>query len=188
MRITERDLQDNLICSFGYHDAKVLELEENGKDVTILLMDGWCEGQIDQITFTNCKIKKQYDLVGSEIYQLDDIHKSEKFKWYMSFLVWVDGDLLEKVEVESDNIISKKYQINADVREKIKKENNIIFEELKQLIEQMSVDTIEALKSDEYKIVESEILSSRKKDVLMEDFNNYYLVKEENLNEEILGK
>ncbi len=188
MSISERNLRNNLIGSFAYHDAKILKLEENGKDVTMIFTDGWVEGQIDQIIFTNCKIKYQYDFVGSEIYQLDGIYKDETSKWYMSFLIWIDGDLLEKVEVEAENIISKEYQIKDSVRDEIKEENNTIFEELKQLINQMGINNIEKLKSKEYKSAENKILSTRKKDVMMEDFDNYVLVSEEDLNQEIYGK
>lgn len=189
MIISERDLNNNLVCSFAYHDAKILNLEENGNEVTMLFTDGWNEGQMDQITFTNCKITYQYDFVGSIIYQLDDIHKSGKF-WHMSFLIWTDGNLLEKVVVEAENIISKKYQLKENISDEIKKEDNMVFEELMQLVNRMGISgkNLEKLKSEEYKSAESKILSSRKKGEMIEDINNYDLVSEEDLNKEIHDK
>lgn len=189
MIISEGDLCNNLVGSFAYHDAKILKLEENGNDETMLFTDGWNEGQMDQITFTNCKITYQYDFVGSVIYQLDDIHKSGKF-WHMSFLIWTDGDLLEKVVVEAENIISRKYQLKENISDEMKKEDDLVFEELKKLINQMGISgkNIEIFKSEEYKSAESEILNSRKKGEMIEDINNYDLVSEEDLNKEIHDK
>lgn len=160
MIISEKNLDNNLVSSFAYHDAEILKLEENGKDVTILLKDGWVEGQIDQITFSNCKFKCQNDLVGNVIYQLDNICQMGESKWYMSFLVWLEGNTLEKVEVQAENIISKKYQLKDNIETEIKKEDNTVFEEIKKLINKMGITDINdlaKLESEEYKSAERKI-------------------------------
>lgn len=191
MIISEKNLDNNLVSSFAYHDAEILKLEKSGKDVTILLKDGWVEGQIDQITFSNCKFKCQNDLVGNVIYQLDNICQMGESKWYMSFLVWLEGNTLEKVEVQAENIISKKYQLKDNIETEIKKEDNTVFEEIKKLINKMGITDINdlaKLESEEYKSAERKIWKSRKKYKILNNINNYVLVSEEDLNKEIYGK
>lgn len=191
MIISEKNLDNNLVSSFAYHDAEILKLEESGKDVTILLKDGWIEGQIDQIIFSNCKFKCQNDLVGNVIYQLDNICQMGESKWYMSFLVWLEGNTLEKVEVQAENIISKKYQLKDNIETEIKKEDNTVFEEIKKLINKMGITDINdlaKLESEEYKSAERKIWKSRKKYKILNNINNYVLVSEEDLNKEIYGK
>lgn len=191
MIISEKNLDNNLVSSFAYHDAEILKLEESGQDVTILLKDGWVEGQIDQITFSNCKFKCQNDLVGNVIYQLDNICQMGESKWYMSFLVWLEGNTLEKVEVQAENIISKKYQLKDNIETEIKKEDNTVFEEIKKLINKMGITDINdlaKLESEEYKSAERKIWKSKKKYKILNNINNYVLVSEEDLNKEIYGK
>lgn len=191
MIISEKNLEKKLVSSFAYHDAEILKLEESGQDVTILLKDGWVEGQIDQITFSNCKFKCQNDLVGNVIYQLDNICQMGESKWYMSFLVWLEGNTLEKVEVQAENIISKKYQLKDNIETEIKKEDNTVFEEIKKLINKMGItdiNDIAKLESEEYKSAERKIWKSRKKYKILNNINNYVLVSEEDLNKEIYGK
>lgn len=191
MIISEKNLEKKLVSSFAYHDAEILKLEESGQDVTILLKDGWVEGQIDQITFSNCKFKCQNDLVGNVIYQLDNICQIGESKWYMSFLVWLEGNTLEKVEVQAENIISKKYQLKDNIETEIKKEDNTVFEEIKKLINKMGItdiNDIAKLESEEYKSAERKIWKSRKKYKILNNINNYVLVSEEDLNKEIYGK
>lgn len=150
MQITARNLQDNLITEFSYHDATIIKVEKNNTDVTILFKDGFNEGQFNELKFINCKIVNKNDLKNRTIYQLDDLVNFGRTKWYMSFLVWVDGGLLEQVRTESDNIIAKKYEI---------KENLL-----------------------------SNIYNFSEKQAILSDFNNYTLVREEDLNKETYDK
>ena len=117
MHVSEKDLRDNLIMDFSYHDAEIIKVSKNKKDVTILLDDGFNEGQNDELKFINCEFSHKNDLENRIIYQLDDLVNFDRNIWHMSFLVWVDGNLLEKVVIEADNIISKKYDNGNVVQE-----------------------------------------------------------------------
>lgn len=111
----KKDLKGKLIMDFNYHDAQIMQIDKNNNNIKFLLNDGY-ESQINELNFINCEIINQYDLENRIIYQLEDLVKFDS-KWYMSFLVWTDDNLLEKVEIEADNIISKKYEFNQNIED-----------------------------------------------------------------------
>lgn len=112
MQINKKDLNNKLITKFSYHDAIILKVTKNNNDITILLKDGWIDEQVNEIKFINSEIKHQFELEDREIYQLDDLVYFDK--WFMSFLVWANNGLLEKIEFSANNIISKKYETNTN--------------------------------------------------------------------------
>lgn len=112
MQINKKDLNNKLIMDFSYHDAIILKVTKNNNDITILLKDGWIDEQINEIKFIDSEIEHQFELEDRDIYQLDDLVYFDK--WYMSFLVWTDNGLLEKIELSANNIISKKYETKTN--------------------------------------------------------------------------
>lgn len=112
MQINKKDLNNKLITKFSYHDAIILKVTKTNNDITILLKDGWIDEQVNEIKFINSEIKHQFELEDREIYQLDDLVYFDK--WFMSFLVWANNGLLEKIEFSANNIISKKYETKTN--------------------------------------------------------------------------
>ena len=90
----------------------------------LILSDGWNPEQINEIRFINYQIDSKNDLNGREIYQLSDLLAFKNNKYYMELLIWydeVEGNIVEVVKIESENIISKKYKDG-----KIEEENLMI--------------------------------------------------------------
>ena len=125
MQINKKDLNNKLIMDFSYHDAIILKVTKNNNDITILLKDGWIDEQINEIKFIDSEIEHQFELEDREIYQLDDLVYFDK--WFMSFLVWANNGLLEKIELSANNIISKKYETKTN---KIFENKSLIYNNL----------------------------------------------------------
>lgn len=184
MQITERDLQDNLITEFGYHDGTILKVTKDKKDVKILLRDGYNQEQINELNFMNCKFNCQNDLEGCTIYQLDDLVNFGRSKWNMSFLVWVEGGLLEKVDIEADNIISKKYC----VKENLLEDEGTFEEQLEEVKKQIGEITVRKLQTKKVNDLLTKIFKVEEREALLSDISNYILVSEEDLNNETYDK
>jgi len=184
MQINKNDLRSSLIMDFSYHDALITKVIRNEKDITILLIDGWNEGQINELNFINCKNKFQYDLENRTIYQLDDFVYFEKKGWYMSFLVWIKDGLLEKVYIEADNIISKKYKI----KENLLVDESSFKEKLDEVKKHIGKITLEELKKNKMEDLLNKIFCVKEKESLIMDINNYTLINEEDLNEKYIIK
>ena len=185
MQITERDLQDNLITDFGYHDGTILKVTKDKKDVKILFRDGYDDKQINELNFINCKFNCQNDLEDCIIYQLDDLVSFGSGKWNMSFLVFVEGGLLEKVDIEADNIILKKYCIKENLLEAEGAFEEQL-EEIKMIISKIVLKTIQNKKIQD--LLLDKIFQIKKRKAILSDFNNYILVSEEDLNKETYDK
>lgn len=181
MQINRMDLQNKLITDFEYHDAIIIKVTKNVNDVTILLKDGWNEGKIDELNFINCKINHRFDLENREIYQLDDIAYFEKSGWHMSFLIWTDEGLLEKVIIESENIIAKKYEIKENLFQPEKDFKKLMKKIKKQIGECES--TCEKLQDQEIQKLFDDAL--KKRETLLFDINNYKFTQKEDLNKEM---
>lgn len=183
MQINMRDLEGKLIVEFGYHDSKIIKVAKNKKDITILLKDGY-EEQMDELVFVNAYINNEYDLEDRIIYQLEDLVYFEGSGWHMSFLIWTDDNLLEKVTVEAKNIISKKYQLKENVFGSETDYEN----KLNQLTQQLGGLTTETVRSDKFENLIEKIFHVKENEKILSDINNYILNSEEDLNEETQTK
>ena len=179
MQINLRDLQNKLIMDFNYHDAKILNVTNNDNDVTILLNDGF-NTQLDELTFINSNISYQFNLKNRIIYQLDDLVYFEKAGWHMSFLVWTSDNLLEKVVVESKNIISKKYQIKNNILDDL----DDFEEKASEINNQIGEINVKKLQDKKAQKLLDKIFQVNEREKILSDINNYTLSKEENLNNE----
>lgn len=183
MQINCKDLSDKLIIDFNYHDAQIVKVIKNSKDITFILKDGFNENQIDELNFINCEIEHQYPLEDRIIYQLDDLVKFHDSKWFMSFLVWTDNGLLEKILIDADNIISRKYEDNKYI-ENLGNSKNEVESNIKEIENIIGELTVDKLRDEKNQSLFNKIFNNKKHNIL-DDFNNYKLVKEEDLNNEV---
>lgn len=117
MNIRFKDLGKTLIGNLNCYDGKILKVKNENNNIIITFLDGCNDNQINELLFVNCNKKFKYKLEDREIYQLDDLVHFERSNWSMSFLIWMnegDCELLEKVQLGADNIITKTY-INGDL-------------------------------------------------------------------------
>lgn len=115
-----KELENALIKKISYHDGEILEIKYIDNNLILKFTDGWNVGQVNELIFVNGKENSEYDLVDRCIYQLDDLVSFAKNKWDMSLLVWMketSGMLLEKVNFEATDIITKIYDNNVLVEE-----------------------------------------------------------------------
>lgn len=113
MQIKYKDLKDKLIYEFNFHDAKILNIQENGKYTVLILKDGFVPGQINELCFLNANISSSSSLENRYIYQLENLVRLDEFDWHMSLLIWtdeLDSEELERVDIHAKNIICKKYK------------------------------------------------------------------------------
>ena len=96
----------------------------------------------------------------------------------MSFLVWTKDNLLEKIEIEAGNIISKEYEIKENLLEHDCNPDEI----LGNIEKQFGEINPEMLQNKDF----LDFLDKRNKEreALLSDFDNYTLISEEDLNKE----
>lgn len=107
-----KELNNALIKKISYHDGEILEIKYIDNKLILKFIDGWNVGQVNELIFINGKENSKYDLVNRCIYQLDDLVSFTKNRWDMSLLVWMkesSGALLEKVNFEASDIVTKVY-------------------------------------------------------------------------------
>lgn len=107
-----KELENALIRNISYHDGEILEIKYIDNNLILKFADGWNVGQVNELIFVNGKETSKYDLVGRWIYQLDDLVSLTKNDWDMSLLIWMkesSGELIEKVNFEATDIITKVY-------------------------------------------------------------------------------
>lgn len=110
---------ESIIHKLSYHDAEIIDITYNDNNLILKINDGWNIGQVNELVFVNGKENSKYDLLNRFIYQFDNIEKNDEF-YNFSLLIWMkelDGMLLEKVNIEANDIIVSIYD-NDELIEK----------------------------------------------------------------------
>ena len=110
---------ESIIHKLSYHDAEIIDITYSDNNLILKMNDGWNIGQVNEMVFVNGKENSKYDLLNRFIYQFDNIDKNDEF-YNLSLLIWMkelDGMLLEKVNIEANDIIVSIYD-NDELIEK----------------------------------------------------------------------
>jgi len=176
MQINSTDLRDKLIMNINYHDSKILKVTKKNNNITIMLKDDY-QPHINELIFVNSEINSQNDLEGRIIYQFEDLVKFDQSKWHMSLLIWAkEEDLLEKINIEAENIIAKKYTIKKDILDSFPSPEELLDTVTKRFGE---LNTESLLNKDLVSFIDNKY---NERETLLSDFNNYTLIEEESLN------
>lgn len=178
MQINIRKIKNSIIRQINFHDAYIMKVIKNNNQITLLLQDDYQREKLYEMTFTNYKINNKFDLDERTIYQFEDLCYFDLSKWNMSLLIWTNDNLLESIRINADNIITKEYNIKDNL---IEKDN--IYEKMDELKAHIGELTISNLKKKSTEKLIQKIFKIKEKEAILDDFNNYILINEENLND-----